>query len=326
MFCREIRLMAEVLYHALTTGGGLQTLGEEYCDILQATGAVGVEPVTLRRGTLVLLQTLGPFLAEKALAPRDDEVAAWQAARLAAAGGDSQATIFLPRWLREHWTAAARRSRAAIESFRAAAALLGGPGGAAAAAHTRRFLSDHGPALLRLHLAMFYIFGLYYQVSKRLVGVRYLSLGRLGAARPSYRALGLALLLQLGVVSGMWVADKYDASPWPRRARGEEGGRRWKRHALLLRADGSEVEPGEERAAAAAAAAAAQQQQTDAEAPAGRKCPLCLSQRRVPTATPCGHVFCWVCIAEWASQKPECPLCRAEAPPSQLVVVRHADF
>ena len=34
-----MRLVAELLYSGLTTGAGLQTLGEEYCDILQAAGA-----------------------------------------------------------------------------------------------------------------------------------------------------------------------------------------------------------------------------------------------------------------------------------------------
>ena len=35
---RETRLMAETLYFGLTTGTGLSTLGEEYCDILQVAG------------------------------------------------------------------------------------------------------------------------------------------------------------------------------------------------------------------------------------------------------------------------------------------------
>ncbi len=30
--------MAELLYAGLTTGAGLQTLGEEYCDIIQVAG------------------------------------------------------------------------------------------------------------------------------------------------------------------------------------------------------------------------------------------------------------------------------------------------
>lgn len=36
--CREVKLVAELLYSGLTTGAGLQTLGEEYCDIIQAAG------------------------------------------------------------------------------------------------------------------------------------------------------------------------------------------------------------------------------------------------------------------------------------------------
>jgi len=38
MLRRETRLVAEMLYHGLTTGAGVQTLGEEYCDILQVAG------------------------------------------------------------------------------------------------------------------------------------------------------------------------------------------------------------------------------------------------------------------------------------------------
>ena len=35
---RETRLVAELLYFGLTTGAGGQTLGEQYCDILQVSG------------------------------------------------------------------------------------------------------------------------------------------------------------------------------------------------------------------------------------------------------------------------------------------------
>jgi hypothetical protein len=103
-----------VLYYALTTGAALQTLGEEYCDLLQITGLLAgclglvfghirentvmadaacsvnallntggmpMEPSAARRAVLVALQSLAPYcMARWAPAPpdREDSSSSWR--------------------------------------------------------------------------------------------------------------------------------------------------------------------------------------------------------------------------------------------------------
>ncbi|KAJ2769079.1 peroxisome biogenesis factor 10 [Coemansia nantahalensis] len=171
---------ARAVYYGLTTLAGAQTLGEEYCGILQ------IDPHRLypslgRRLLLVLLQ------AGSALGP---------AAVLAAAR----------RWLQT------RRLRhgAAAEEGRAERLL----GRAAALARKGGIL----PALATAHLALFYFTGAYHSLAKRLAGVRYAFMRplRQGEESAGYEVLGALLAIQLTVQAGIallgWRTDS-DADP-----------------------------------------------------------------------------------------------------------------
>jgi peroxin-10 len=59
-----VKLLAALLYHGLTTGMGSTTLGDEYCDILQSS-ASGQLPHSSQQLLLVLLQSVGPYVADR---------------------------------------------------------------------------------------------------------------------------------------------------------------------------------------------------------------------------------------------------------------------
>lgn len=131
------------------------------------------------------------------------------------------------------------------------------------------------PTMILIHKGLFYLYGRYYDISKRLMGIDY---AKVYGRRPTddiswwLRLLGFATLAQC---------------------------------ALQLWQSRNELEYDNKAIIAD-------------EAHAKMTCQLCLS--KLPTTTtPCGHLFCWYCISDWLSKKPQCPVCREYVAPSRIV-------
>lgn len=158
------------------------------------------------------------------------------------------------------------------------------------------------PTLERGHLALFYLFGAYLHWANRALGIRYVFLRRLHRPRPGYQILGLLLVIQMVARTGMWararIAEAQQRSGWN----------------ILGQAD--EADDGETRGQGESVSSA-----DDDDEPVN--CVLCLETRRHTTATDCGHLFCWSCIAECVTNKPECPLCRQPQTLSRLLRLCH---
>lgn len=281
--CQMIGLHKE----SYCSGVGQQTLGEEYCDLLQVKSANKLAPSLSTRAVLVLLHATVPFLTARLKAAEDDydehgtvfvpEVDTSGAGQLAATkAASSQATS--PGYARID---SAFNSAHDLEEVLMASVMpvpadtlatppvsnaeqplcslsgISTPEGATAQAQAdRNWSSDHDsagngrstgprsgqrarshlisigwdycwdycvtrpyrrcmaswygmwrsprmlqaarwmPVATQLHLAMFYIFGFYYELPKRLTGTQYIYVGSSQVPRRYFGAMGILLLVQ----------------------------------------------------------------------------------------------------------------------------------
>ncbi|CAN6608851.1 peroxisome biogenesis factor 10 [Trichomonascus vanleenenianus] len=250
---------SNLVYLGLTTLLGARTLGEEYVDIFHTTPKSGI-PGWRRRAGYVLSTSLGPILLLRVIPKLRSKIDRKLMVSEAKHEGNTLRVVLL-KLLRKVSEAASIQ------------------------------------VMLTLHLAIFYFFGSYYQLAKRIWGMRYAFGHRINPmeARGGYEFLGLMIVVQYLV-------------------RGAS--------SALIKSDESLVQKEEDESEAV--------EELDLENPSvlpyipepSRKCTLCLEYMKDPTSTLCGHVFCWTCASDWCREKPECPLCRQSCEEQHLLPLR----
>jgi peroxin-10 len=305
-YISEARTFTELLYLGCTTLIGNRTLGEEYCDIIQVEDGSLRLPTIFRRASYILSTVLLPYIFARTLPSFRGRIRQILEVRLT----DGSAK-------RANDSSYLRRLQSYIFA-------------------NLSTLSSPEP-VYALGLAVFYFSGAYYHISKRILHLRYIFTKRLEPSeqRIGYEVLGVLLVLQMAVQGWIHLQSTLREKPpslanTQRLAGGSaviDGGVEvsldpqsyHNNNDLLFESISPSYvvrEDSIERNTHTPVLQKPRYELIDSEAMGWiegrqqRKCTLCLEELKDPSVTTCGHVFCWLCIADWINEKPECPLCR----------------
>lgn len=322
-YTSEIRTLADLLYHGLTTFVGNRTLGEEYCDIVHVEHDTHRLPAVAKRSGYIITTILVPYGLNKVLPAlrRRIKVSLETSLRQSPQKPASKTS----KWMR----------------------------------NTKKYLLENvdtitSPSpLYAVSLAVFYFSGAYYQIGKRIWGLRYIFTRRVEPSdqRVGYEVLGVLLVLQLAVQGYMHAHQTVSSSSTPELANAGtvSGGTAVvgggvevsldpnvysANNALLFESETSTSVPSistdklSKITHTPIISEGYRYHLTDRDVmqwlptKQQRKCTLCLEEYKDPSVTTCGHVFCWNCIGDWLRERPECPLCRSQVLAQHVLPLR----
>ncbi|ODV63498.1 ubiquitin-protein ligase peroxin 10 ASCRUDRAFT_73340 [Ascoidea rubescens DSM 1968] len=313
LYSNEIVIFGKFLYLSLTTLVGSRTLGEEYVDLIYVTRKGKKLPRLFRRLSFILSYAILPYLLKhiaKTLAKRNDPP------NYDVSNEKESANYLI-------------KNCKSLSSFKIFFKLLSSK---ISYQNLLSFIMDS-------HLGFFYIFGSYYQLSKRVFGLRY----ALGHKKPissnngSYEILGGLIFIQSFFKSLNNILEffsDYFKILSIKNVQITKSNQNQSQNSGSAHSNGSEYNHSDNiiynlNSANDLYDSLKSDHDIDLSNPNvlpyiptdSRLCMLCLSPMINPSSAPCGHLFCWTCILDWSKEQNNCPLCRTPIE-SKLIPLR----